>query len=226
MFGVLQARSMLQRGRGRLGWLGIAGISEEAGLSVSEHWYFLDPRISHRATTLGSKGRQARSTRLPTLPYLLLSLRPLSNTRSLSKMSMLAALRMPARRAAFNSAPRFAARSSMRSSFRKYSTESTPPPPPKSNTALYAALGGVAVAGVGYFIYASSDSAKEAGTAAKSAGQAVKVAANFVPTKEDYQKVSCPRQRSSHRKLICFRYTTRLPISSKTTANTMVSRDS
>lgn len=77
----------------------------------------------------------------------------------------------------------------MRSSFRKYSTESTPTPQQKSNTALYAALGSVAVAGLGYFIYASSDTAKEAGTAAKSAGQAIKVAANFVPTKEDYQKV-------------------------------------
>ena len=105
---------------------------------------------------------------------------------------MLAVLRAPARRAAFVSAPRAAARTSLRSSFRKYSTESAPPPQPKSgsNTALYAALGGVAVVGLGYFVYASSDSAKEAATAAKSAGQAIKVAANFVPTKEDYQKVS------------------------------------
>ena len=106
---------------------------------------------------------------------------------------MLAAIRTPARRVALSPAPRSASRSvaRLRPAFRKYSTESPPNPEPKSgsNTGLYAALGGIAVAGLGYFIYTSSDTAKEAGTAAKSVGQAAKVAANFVPSKEDYQKV-------------------------------------
>lgn len=67
-----------------------------------------------------------------------------------------------------------------------------PTPQPKSgpSTALYAALGSMALASLGYFVYALSDTAKEAGSAAKSAGQAVKVMANFVPKKEDYQQVT------------------------------------
>ncbi|THH05349.1 hypothetical protein EW145_g4863 [Phellinidium pouzarii] len=105
-------------------------------------------------------------------------------------MSMLAAIRAPARRAAFVAAPRTTARSTMRASFRKYSTESTEPAKKSSNTLLYASLGGVALAGVGYYFYtSSSESSKQVGTAAKSAAQSVKVLANFVPTKEDYQKV-------------------------------------
>ncbi|KAH8119048.1 cytochrome C peroxidase [Phellopilus nigrolimitatus] len=106
-------------------------------------------------------------------------------------MSMLAALRAPARRAAFTAAPRTAIRTSLRTSFRKYSTESAPTPGPKSsNTWLYAAIGGAALTSAGYYFYAtSSGTSTEAGTAAKSAGQAIKVKANFVPTQEDYQKV-------------------------------------
>ncbi|EJD03072.1 cytochrome C peroxidase [Fomitiporia mediterranea MF3/22] len=108
-------------------------------------------------------------------------------------MSMLAALRTPARRTAFAAAPRAAMRTSMRvrPSLRKYATESAPNPEPKSgsNAWLYGSVGAAALVSVGYYVYATSDVGREAGTAAKSAGQAVKVKANFVPTKEDYQKV-------------------------------------
>ncbi|THU96780.1 heme peroxidase [Dendrothele bispora CBS 962.96] len=75
-----------------------------------------------------------------------------------------------------------------RSSILRYSTESTsgtpPPPPPKSNTALFVGLGAVVAAG-GVAYYAFSDD----GTAVKSGLQAAKVKANFVPSKDDYQKV-------------------------------------
>jgi len=70
--------------------------------------------------------------------------------------------------------------------FRKYSTET----PTKSNTALFAGLGAAAVGGIAFYVYtSSSDTAKEAGTALKSGAQVAKAAANFVPSKEDYQKV-------------------------------------
>lgn len=69
--------------------------------------------------------------------------------------------------------------------FRRFST--TPPPPPKSNTALYAGIGAAAVGG--FAIYYLSDFGNDAKTAAKSASQSAKVAAGFVPTKGDYQKV-------------------------------------
>lgn len=80
---------------------------------------------------------------------------------------------------------------------RKYSAgSSTPPPssppPPKSssNPGLYIGVG-AAVIGVGLAVYFSDTIfGKEAGTAVKSGIQAAKVKANFVPTKEDYIKVS------------------------------------
>ncbi len=80
--------------------------------------------------------------------------------------------------------------------FRRFATESAPPPPeaPKSssNTFLYAGIGAaVVVGGVSWYIFSSdSDAAKTAGTAIKSGTQAAKVAVNFVPSKEDYLKVS------------------------------------
>ncbi|PAV18818.1 cytochrome C peroxidase [Pyrrhoderma noxium] len=103
-------------------------------------------------------------------------------------MSVFAALRAPARRSGLVATPRVAARPTMRMrSFRKYSTESTQSPKPESsNTWLYASIGGAALVSAGYYVYSTSDSAK---TAAKSTGQAIKVKTNFVPTKEDYQKV-------------------------------------
>ena len=107
-------------------------------------------------------------------------------------MSLLAAVRAPTRRSAFATAPRAAMRSPMRTkpSVRKYSTEA-PNPPPKSggNAWLYGSVTGAALISVGYYLYSTSDTGKEAGSVLKSAGQAVKVKANFVPTKEDYQKV-------------------------------------
>lgn len=68
--------------------------------------------------------------------------------------------------------------------FRRFSTA---PPPPKSNTALYAGIGAVAVGGLA--VYYLTDFGKEVNTAAKSAAQTAKAATGFVPTKEDYQKV-------------------------------------
>lgn len=103
-------------------------------------------------------------------------------------MSFLAALRKPARRAAF-SIPRARAAAPSRGSFRQYST---PPPEAKksSNTLVFVGVGLAAFVGAGYYVYASpSDSAREASTAVKSAAQVAKAKANFVPTKEDYQKV-------------------------------------
>lgn len=73
-------------------------------------------------------------------------------------------------------------------SFRKYSTEA---PKSSSNTLLWAGLGVAAVGGVAWYIYGSDDAVKGAETALKSGAQSAKVAANFVPTQEDYQKVCC-----------------------------------
>lgn len=101
-----------------------------------------------------------------------------------------AALRASVRKTAL-SAPSKAARTRTTfraSAFRRYSTET--PPPKSSNTTLYAGLGAAALGGVAFWIFTSdSDSAKVAGTAVKSGVQTAKVAANFVPTKEDYIKV-------------------------------------
>ena len=81
-------------------------------------------------------------------------------------------------------------RAAFRSNFNR--TYSTPPPSDgakSSSTGLYLGLGAVAAAGVTYYLYATS-SGKEAVTATKSGLQAAKVKANFVPTKEDYIKVT------------------------------------
>lgn len=80
--------------------------------------------------------------------------------------------------------------------FRKYSTEA---PKSSSNTFLWVGIGAAAVGGVAWYIYGSDDAVKGAETALKSGAQSVKVAANFVPTKEDYQKVRwAPRTRTFH----------------------------
>ncbi|GBE80585.1 Cytochrome c peroxidase, mitochondrial [Sparassis crispa] len=101
----------------------------------------------------------------------------------------LAAIRVSARRGAFAAPVARVPRTFRNSAFRRYSTEA--PKTKSSNTALFAGLGLAAAAGgLAFYIYSSSsDTAKQAGTALKSGAQAVKVAANFVPTKEDYQKV-------------------------------------
>ena len=74
---------------------------------------------------------------------------------------------------------------------RKFTTPTGSTPPPKSGSGLYIGLGIGAVALIGGAFYVSSTS-EDAGTVAKSAIQAAKVAANFTPTKEDYQKVRHP----------------------------------
>ncbi|KAI4517710.1 heme peroxidase [Schizophyllum commune Loenen D] len=91
-----------------------------------------------------------------------------------------AASRQIARPSTRNAAPAF------RASFRRFnSTEA--PKPPKSNTGLYAGIaGGALLAGIGFYYYSQGMNPL---TAAKSGAQAAKVATNFVPSKEDYQKV-------------------------------------
>ncbi|KAG7098390.1 hypothetical protein E1B28_000348 [Marasmius oreades] len=72
---------------------------------------------------------------------------------------------------------------------RRYSTENagfssgSSPPPKSSNTALFAGLAVIGVGGAAYYFLSDS------GDAVKSGVQAAKVMANFVPSKEDYQKV-------------------------------------
>ncbi|OJT07412.1 Cytochrome c peroxidase, mitochondrial [Trametes pubescens] len=102
-----------------------------------------------------------------------------------------AALRASARRAGAAAPAARASRTALRNpAFRKFSTEVPPTPKKSSNAALLGALGAAAIGGVGFWVYtSSSDSAREAGTAVKSGVQAAKVAANYVPTQEDYQKV-------------------------------------
>ncbi|KAG6919361.1 heme peroxidase [Tephrocybe rancida] len=95
-----------------------------------------------------------------------------------------AALRAPIRRAAF-SGIRTTSRASFRGSFRHNSTAAPKSAPKKSNVGLYVGLAAFAAAG-GYYFYNESQGAT---TAVKSGIQAAKVKANFVPTKEDYQKV-------------------------------------
>ena len=90
----------------------------------------------------------------------------------------------PLRRAAVNS------RAVFRSNFNR--SYSTPPPSQgakSSSTGLYIGFGAVAAVGAVYYFYATT-SGKEAVTAAKSGIQAAKVKANFVPTKDDYIKVT------------------------------------
>jgi cytochrome c peroxidase len=96
--------------------------------------------------------------------------------------TLASSFRSSARRAPFASAR--IPRSSLRSSFRKYSTEA--PPPKSSNTALYATVALALAGGLGYYAYSSSDTPA---TNVKSGVQATKAALKFTPTKADYQKV-------------------------------------
>ncbi|ESK84513.1 cytochrome c peroxidase [Moniliophthora roreri MCA 2997] len=100
-------------------------------------------------------------------------------------------LRAPIKRAVFSPA---IARAPLRTQFRaaqairRYSAETSSgsgstPPPPKSNTALFIGLGAIVAAAGGYYVFSSDSDAVKYGV------QAAKVKANFVPTKEDYQKV-------------------------------------
>jgi cytochrome c peroxidase len=54
---------------------------------------------------------------------------------------------------------------------------------------LWTGIGVAAVGGAAWYIYGSGDAFKRAETGLKSGVQSVKVAANFVPSKADYQKV-------------------------------------
>ncbi|EMD37695.1 class I heme peroxidase [Gelatoporia subvermispora B] len=100
-------------------------------------------------------------------------------------------LRTSFRRAAVPPAAARTSKAFRSPAFRKYSTEVPKPEGAgKSNAALFAGLGLAVVGGVGFWIYSSdSNKAKEAGTAVRSGVQSAKAAANFTPTKEDYQKV-------------------------------------
>jgi cytochrome c peroxidase len=116
-----------------------------------------------------------------------------STTTIIQAANMYTALRASARRAA--AAPGLSAARGARSTFRttgfrRYSTETPGSAPKSSNTALYAGAGAVLLGGVAFWVYnSSSDAANKAQTSVKSGVQAAKVAANFVPTKEDYIKV-------------------------------------
>jgi cytochrome c peroxidase len=81
-------------------------------------------------------------------------------------------------------------RTVFRSNFNR--TYSTPPPSKgdkSSSKGIYIGLGAVAAIGAAYYFYATT-SGREAATAVKSGLQAAKVKANFVPTKDDYIKVT------------------------------------
>jgi cytochrome c peroxidase len=101
-------------------------------------------------------------------------------------------------RSSLRSSSRLTARSAAQSrvsafrtpGFRKYSTEA---PKSSSNILLWSGLGVAAAGGVAWYIYGSDADVKVAETALKSGVQSAKVAANFVPSKGDYQKVRVPR---------------------------------
>ncbi|KII92632.1 hypothetical protein PLICRDRAFT_37408 [Plicaturopsis crispa FD-325 SS-3] len=94
-------------------------------------------------------------------------------------------LRAPARNAL-----RFPKAQQLRSSVRKYSTETPTPPKPKSsnNALVYGGIAAVALGGAGYLL-SSEDARRSLGTVFKSSAQSAKASAGFTPTKEDYQKV-------------------------------------
>ena len=104
-----------------------------------------------------------------------------------------AALRASARRVNVVASSARGSRAALRNpAFRKYSTEVPPntPAPKSSNTLLIGGIAAAAIGGAAFWVYTSnSSSAKEAGTSIRSGVQAAKAAANYVPTKEDYQKV-------------------------------------
>ncbi|TCD68259.1 heme peroxidase [Steccherinum ochraceum] len=101
----------------------------------------------------------------------------------------LAALRNTLRRSALNTSARAARPVFRQGAVRRLTTE-TPTPKKSNNNLLYGGIGAAVIGGVAFYVYTSnSDTAKEAGTAVRSGAQVAKVAANFVPTKEDYQKV-------------------------------------
>lgn len=124
----------------------------------------------------------------------------------------LAALRSSLRRSALQTSPRTARPALKQSAFRRFSTETptpTPTPKPKSNAALYGGIGAAVVGGIALYVFTSdSDSAKAAGSAARSGAQAAKAAANFVPSKADYEKVRHLRQVTrDHISRLCLLFT-------------------
>ena len=140
-------------------------------------------------SALGSAVRNASRTprRVSARPVSSLSFYRLPFNTLFTTYSMsFAALRASARRATASTArvsPRVAVRNA---AVRRYATEGAPPPPPKSssNAALFGALGAAVFAGGAFYVFSSSDSAAEA-----SSKSSINTA-NYVPTKEDYQKVS------------------------------------
>ena len=72
----------------------------------------------------------------------------------------------------------------------RWNTTGTAPPKSGSNSTLYGVIGVAAIAGAGYWVYTSQDdTARSAKSTLKEGAQIAKSAANYVPTKEDYQKV-------------------------------------
>ncbi|KAH7108028.1 cytochrome c peroxidase [Auriculariales sp. MPI-PUGE-AT-0066] len=108
--------------------------------------------------------------------------------------AMFGALRAPARRATFtNLASCSKARSVATRGFAtSRAVRNAAPEQPKSsnNSTLFIGLGALVAGGAAYyFLTSDSDAAKAAASGAKGAAQVAKVAANFVPTKADYDKV-------------------------------------
>lgn len=79
--------------------------------------------------------------------------------------------------------------------FKRWNSSSSAPPPnanASSKNGIYAGIGAATIIGAFAFYTMMSNgdgAAAKATNAAKSGAQAAKVAANFVPSKEDYQKV-------------------------------------
>ena len=104
-----------------------------------------------------------------------------------------ALLRNPVRRAAVagvRATPRVNA--GFRASFRHNSTAA--PTPKKSNTGLYLGIAALAVAGGGFYYLNAANEAGAAGAQAK---------ANFVPTRDDYQKVCVRVVKNSYTSFHC-----------------------
>jgi len=113
--------------------------------------------------------------------------------------SVFGALRVPARRSGSISLSTLASCSKARPASRGFATsriarsaapEGASAPKSGSNLPLLLGVGAlVAGGGVYWLLNSDSDAAKTAASGAKGAAQVAKVAANFVPTKEDYEKV-------------------------------------
>lgn len=101
----------------------------------------------------------------------------------------------PLRRAARTQLPKASPFRASYNNGRKYSTAPPPPEAKSSGSTLWLGLGAAGAAGVAWYFFTESGE-----NAVKSGVQQAKVAANFVPTKEDYEKVCRRETRASRSK--------------------------